>query len=346
MKRKMLFLIALMATFLASCSTSETATRTPTHGAPQPDPTSTATERPVSVDITQLNVQNYPRVDGSTSAYPLQITIACRIFALPCHWLEGDLFDPTRRIGLEPLLSGSDETVEKLYSIQHNGTHGSYMNLIDGHADIILVARTPSKDEFQAAEGAGVVLEVVPVALDAFVFLVNAENPVDDLTLEEIRAIYTGEITQWSDLGEIVGEIQPYQRNPNSGSQELMESLVMRGRSMIDSPDMILMSMMGPINAISEDPYGLGYSVYFYATYIFPHERVKRIAIDGVYPNSDTIANRSYPLTTEVYAVVRQDTSPQSTARLLLNWLLTDEGQGVIAQSGYVPLRGSQLAVP
>ena len=204
------------------------------------------------------------------------------------------------------------------------------------------MARAPSEDELQAADDAGITLEVHPVALDAFVFLVNAENPIYDLTLEEIRAIYTGEMTQWSQLGDYEGAIQPYQRNRNSGSQELMESLVMRGRPMIDSPDMMLMSMMGPINAISEDPYGIGYSVYFYATNIFPHEQVKTIAIDGVYPNSENISDHSYPLTTEVYAVVRADTPSQSTARLLLDWLLTEEGQETIAQSGYVPLLGSQ----
>ena len=167
--------------------------------------------------------------------------------------------------------------------------------------------------------------------------MVNYENPLEDLTLKRIRAIYTGEITQWSELVKTVGEIHTYQRNRNSGSQELMEKLVMRGAPMLESPDMILLSMMGPINAISEDPLGIGYSVYFYAAFMYPHERIKMIAIDGVPPTSTNIADRSYPLTTEVYAVIRSDASQQSMARLFWDWLLTDEGKEAIAASGYVP---------
>jgi phosphate transport system substrate-binding protein len=96
--------------------------------------------------------------------------------------------------------------------------------------------------------------------------------------------------------------------------------------------------MMGPINAISEDPLGIGYSVYFYAAFMYPHEMIKMIAIDGVLPTSTNIAARSYPLTTEVYAVIRSDTPQQSMSRLLLGWLLTDEGKEAIAASGYVPI--------
>jgi phosphate transport system substrate-binding protein len=99
-----------------------------------------------------------------------------------------------------------------------------------------------------------------------------------------------------------------------------------------------LMSMMGPVNAIAEDRLAIGYSVYYYAMFIFPDERVKLIAIDGVQPTSDTIAKRAYPLTTEVYAVVRGDMPEDSTAIMLRDWLLTEEGQGAIAESGYVSM--------
>lgn len=121
-----------------------------------------------------------------------------------------------------------------------------------------------------------------------------------------------------------------------------MEALVMRGKPMIEAPDMILESMMGPINVIGDDPLGIGYSVYFYAAHIFPHENVKMIAIDNVHPTSENIAARDYPLTTEVYAVIREDTSEKHEARLFLDWLLTNEGQAVVAKSGYVPLHESQ----
>jgi phosphate transport system substrate-binding protein len=339
-RKKILFVTLLLTFLLNSCRISSTY---PTQS-PAIDSTSIQknTTTPRTVDISKLNARNYPRVDGSTSAFPLQMTITCHILGVPCDWQGGDLFDPTRRIAPDPEFNGSLALIEKLYSIHHNGTHSAYMNLIEGNADIILVARRPSEDEIQAAQQANINLDVRPVALDAFVFLVHKDNLVDDISLVKIRDIYTGKITQWSDLGGIRDVIHTYQRNRNSGSQELMEALVMRGTPMIEAPDMILESMMGPINVIGDDPLGIGYSVYFYAAHIFPHENVKMIAIDSVYPASENIAARDYPLTTEVYAVIREDTSEKHEARLLLDWLLTNEGQAVVAKSGYVPLDDSQ----
>lgn len=254
--------------------------------------------------------------------------------------------DTTRRMAPDLSFEGAPQLVERINSMWPGGTHGAYVNLIEDNADFILVARPPSEDELQAAQENGVLLDVQPVALDAFVFLVNAENPLEALALDTIRDIYTGEITNWSEVevggGQSVSvgeEIHTYQRNRNSGSQELMETLVMQGADMIESPDMILDTMMGPINAIGDDPLGIGYSVYFYAVSIFPSEEVKLIGVDGVVPISDSIAVGSYPLTTEVYAVIREGMSPKHTAVLLRNWLLSEGGQAVVQESGYVPIR-------
>lgn len=225
------------------------------------------------------------------------------------------------------------------------------MNLIAGDADFVLVARLPSEYELQEAHKVGVELDVQPVALDAFVFLVHVENPVDNLELDTVRRIYTGEITNWGEAsgGQVMGfGIHAYQRNQQSGSQELMNALVMQGTPMADFPEMmILLGMTGPINTIGGipsnmylpgDSLGIGYSVYYYATYIYPHERIKLISIEGVFPTPDSIASRNYPLTTEVYAVIREGMPQNSNAVLLRDWLLTEQGQAVVEQSGYVPL--------
>ena len=335
-RKSALLILAVFSLFVSACGNSTVA--------PPPSPTDVpATIQPATptsrtIDISELNLQNYPHVDGSTSAYPLQITLACQILEVPCIWLEGDLFSTTRSIIPNPEFEGAADKLEKIYSIWHSGTHGSYINLIEGNADIIIVARPPSEDELLAAEQADLHLELKPIALDAFVFLLNENNSVDDITLDNIRDVYTGKITHWRELGGSLDEIHTFQRNRNSGSQELMESLVMRGSPMIESPDMILDSMMGPIHALSDDPLGIGYSVFFYTANIFPHEQVKMIAVDGIQPTSDNIADRSYPLTTEVYAVIRGDASQSSTARILLDWLQTTDGQAAIAESGYVPI--------
>jgi phosphate transport system substrate-binding protein len=303
----------------------------------QPVEISTPTAKLEMVDISGIDAFDYPRVDGSTSAYPLQVMVACKILDVRCKWTEGDFFTDTRRIAPTNSLLATDEH-EAILSLYHSGTHGAYLNLIEEAADLIIVAREPSDDELAAAEHEKINLDVRPVALDAFVFLVHQDNPVGSLTLQQIRDIYTGKITNWAEVGGLDAEIHTYQRNPNSGSQELMEKLVMRGETMLDSPDMILMSMMGPFSAIHDDPLGIGYSVFFYAENIYPDENVRMIAIDGTPPTSSSIADQVYPLVTEVYVVLRGDMFIVSNASTLRDWLLTAEGQSAVEASGYVGL--------
>ena len=237
--------------------------------------------------------------------------------------------------------------MEQIKDLQPSGTHNAYINLVAEKVDFILVARPPSIMELEEASDAGVTLDVQAIALDAFVILVHVDNPVESLQVDAVRRIYAGEITDWGAATgqQMMGfEIHAYQRDAQSGSQELMERLVMQGTEMANFPDMILYGMTGPLNTIGGNEYsagdsvGIGYSVYFYATYIFPHERVKLISINGVLPTSSTIATGAYPLTTEVYAVIRGGTAADDSAVLLRDWLLTQNGQAVVEESGYVPV--------
>lgn len=296
-------------------------------------------------------VADYPAVDGSTSAHPLQMVIACDLLDVPCDWSEMTIDNVQQSI--IPAAEADQQKAQAIRDIAHNGTHGAYVNLIEGKTDVILVARAPSEDELQAADAAGVALDVRPVALDALVFLANAQNPVESLTLEAIRDIYTGKTTTWTELGVSIDPtrsgdepLHAYQRDRNSGSQELIEALLMGDRVMIDAPDMITTSMIGPLNAIGGDPWGgggdvlgLGYSVYYYVNFMFPHEYVKLIGVDGVQPTSGNIASGAYPLVAEVYIGVREDMPENSTTILFRDWLLSEDGQKAVAKSGYVPIK-------
>ncbi|MBN2043384.1 MAG: substrate-binding domain-containing protein [Anaerolineales bacterium] len=332
MKKPILFL-GLLATFLVGCSALmfEKAGPSPTI--------------PAQVSLEGLTVENYPSVDGSTSTRPLQQQTACHVFGLNCIWYDGFFFDETRNILPDLDNPAAQEGMDIVFNLQHSGTHDAYMNLIRGEAELILVARAPSEDEIRAARLRRVSLDYRPVALDAFVFLVNTENPVENLQVEEIRKIYTGKITSWDQIGVDLAldgnrMITSYRRNENSGSQELMEALVMQGEEMIDAPDLLLMGMMGPFYAIGGDVLGIGYSVYFYAAYMLPTETVRMAAVEGVLPTDETISDGTYPFVTEVFVVLRGDADPESPEVRLRNWLLTPEGQAVVAESGYIPVIG------
>ena len=112
----------------------------------------------------------------------------------------------------------------------------------------------------------------------------------------------------------------------------------MTGTPMIDAPDLMLLTMMAPFDAISHDPDGIGYSVYYFATHMLATDEIRLLGIEGSEPDSTSIAAGEYPLVTEVYAVLPSGTPQDSAARMLRDRLTTDAGRSVIEVSGYVPL--------
>jgi phosphate transport system substrate-binding protein len=303
----------------------------------------------VAAVLDDFTTTTYPRVDGSTSAQPLQLLIACRILGAECAWwsILGSGGEEAYLRAIVPLRANvSAEHHKKALNqatainnrVFHRGTHKSYENLIQGGADLILVARQPSEDELKLAKEKGVELDVQPVALDAFVFIENRENPVSNLTTEQIRNIYSGKIKNWKDLGGPDRELHPYQRERNSGSQELMQALVMKGLKPIEAPEVIILGMAGPFNRLTQDKQGLAYSVFFYEQRMAISRATKLIAVDGIMPTTETIRARAYPYVSEVYVVIRRGMEERSPARRLRDWLLSDEGQAVVTESGYVPV--------
>ena len=181
-----------------------------------------------------------------------------------------------------------------------------------------------------------------PFATDAFVFVVNEANPVDSITVEEARRIYTGEIRNWSELGGEDREIIPFQRDSNAGSQTLMEKLVMNGEPMMDAPtDYIVTSMgelMEAVRSYDNSPGAIGYSVYYYAEEMRMAQGLKLLKINGVEPTDATIRSGAYPLTNPMYVVIASSEPADSPARLVYNWILSENGQRLAAREGYVSI--------
>ena len=124
------------------------------------------------------------------------------------------------------VLNFTGKTTEEM-GVEYSNTDPAYTKLINNEADLIVVTE-PSEDELKRASDANVELEVTKVVNEGFVFFVNKNNKVDSLTFEEIRKIYSGEITNWKEVGGDDTEIIAYQRPENSGSQTGLYSLVMK----------------------------------------------------------------------------------------------------------------------
>lgn len=267
------------------------------------------------------SLDNYPKVDASLATQPLTNAF------------------------IENFTATKDIDVEKL---NYSNTHPAYVRLINDEVDLIVVTE-PSEEELKLAKDAGVELEVIPVVKEGFVFYVNAGNEVESLTTEQIQKIYTGEITNWKQVGGIDEQIIPYQRPVNSGSQTGMLSLVMKGLKLMKAPKEDLIETMEEIiNLVSSYRNGknsIGYSYYYYATTMFqtidPNvaSNIKLLGVDGVKPNNQTIKDSSYPFTTAYYIVINKADAEDSPARVLANQMLSARGQKVAEDAGYVPVK-------
>ena len=284
--------------------------------------------------IEGLTLGNYPKVDGSTSTEPLNKVIACELLGIKYEWV----FSETRSWGIEPVFQKNNSSKFNA-QIKSSQTHESFINLIDKKAALTLSARKMSPDEKKYADAAGVTLIETPIAMDAFVFIVNSDNSIKSLTIKQIQDIYTGKTTNWEEVAGGDAEINPYVRNSNSGSQELMELLVMKDLKIMEFPesrDHVIFNMQGAVDKVIKDVNSICYTVYYYKEHIVRDEFTKYIAIEGIFPDKKNIGDNSYPLVAEVYAVIRADLSESTMAYKIYEWLQTEAGKQVIRKSGYL----------
>ena len=201
-----------------------------------------------------------------------------------------------------------------------------------------------SEKQMQAATEAGSELVFTPIGREAFVFLAAKSNPVDGLTYQQLRNIYSGKTAYWRTLGwKEGGKMIVFQRPEGSGSQtglqNIMKGLPIQKPQPLEDESLIgTGSMMKQVSVSwrGVQP-AIGYSYRYYATKMYYNPDVKLLAIDGVYPSDETIADESYPFASNFYAVTNGQ--PTGNTKTLIDWILTDQGQYLIAQTGYAPVK-------
>ena len=257
--------------------------------------------------------ENFPRLNGSTSTVPLGQAIA------------------------SILLGESREDVSDL--TQFSKTTQSYRDLMWGNADL-LIAAEPAEVIWQEKAEQNFDWNMEPFAVDALVFVVNADNPVDCLTTEQVQKIYIGEITNWSEVGGDDLPIVPFQRNAEAGSQTAMLKLVMKDLPMMDAPADYVRGEMGDlieaVAAYDGTPAAIGYTVYYYANDMKMADGLKILSIDGVEPCADTIRSSAYPFLNNYYVLTAAGLPEDAPAKILYDWILSEAGQKLVAHEGYV----------
>ena len=259
----------------------------------------------------------YPSMDGSTVCVPMAMELARQWLGLEEGDMNGFVNFSTTPYAYDRLTQGKSNPLATIKS------QGVMMD--DTHPIDLVLATYPNADERQAAADAGVELVYVPIGLEAFVFFVNENNPVDTLSVEQIRDIYAGEYTNWSEVGGANRVINPVTRLSGSGSQSVMDAF------------------MGERSIARKSPFSIaggaiGFSFRYYMDGIVGNQAVKMLALNGIYPSAENIQNGSYPIISEFYAIYRADNTNENIP-VLIDWILSEEGQTIIEQSGYVRIQ-------
>ncbi len=265
----------------------------------------------VKLDSKTLKLtDNLPIIDGAAAAFPVYSAFVNAVYP------------ETTKLG--------DGVFE------YNNTVGGYEKLAQKKTDIFFGA-APSKEQIGYAERRNTFFKYTQIGTEAFVFFVHKDNPIDTLTVEQIKGIYSGQITNWSEVGGNDEEIVAFQRNEGSGSQSMLIRF-MGDTPIMDPETREIKGMDGIIEQVVDyksKSGSIGFSFRYYVEGIIKNPDIKMIAIDGIAPTVENIKNKSYPIVTPVYAVTYEN-NPNPNVDALINWILSDEGQYIIEQTGYV----------
>jgi len=257
----------------------------------------------------------YPAIDGSTTMVPLAMEFARQHL----------------RIGDEGLKQYSDFST----------TAVAYEKLFTRNSVDLFIGTMPGREELALAARNGITPVIKPICWDSFVFITHRGNPVDSLTIEQLRGIFSGEITNWKQVGGRDERIRAYQREPGAGSQTAMEKLIMQGTPMASPGVIQVITGMGALVEAVEGPrdgaFGIGYTYSYYIENLYKNANIKVLRIAGIAPTDANVINGAYPLSMERYGVIRQG-DEQTPAGLFLDWILSDEGQACVKQAGYIPV--------
>ncbi|MCL2153413.1 MAG: substrate-binding domain-containing protein [Oscillospiraceae bacterium] len=266
-----------------------------------------------------FTAENMPIIDGSTATIPLISAVYSVLLGVPRS--EADAM------------------------VNVSGTDDAYSQLINGAADILLVY-SPSPETLASANGQDVELEMAPIGRDGLVFLVNVMNPVRSLTPDQIVSIYSGKLENWKDVNSKDVEIKAFQRPYRSGSQTMMDELVMKGVPMAETEVEYVIGEMGrlidAVAAYNNAESAIGYNVYYFVSKMEMNENVRMLSVGGVEPTTESISDGSYPFVSDFYAVIRKDAPYESPERILFNWIQSEDGQNLVRHEGYAAANANE----
>jgi phosphate transport system substrate-binding protein len=227
-------------------------------------------------------------------------------------------------------------------SVTGGGSGTGITALANNTVDIANASRAIKPEEIEAMKANGVDPMEFVVARDAIAIIVNLENPVKELTLQQISDIYSGKYNNWTEVGGEDRPIVRLSRETNSGTHVyFLEEVLRLGDSdsnTLFAPDTLLLPSSEGITAeVRDNPNAIGYDGLGYVT---PEVKVVGVAAEPggeyIYPSAQTVTNQAYPIARDLYMYTAG--VPQEAERAYLDWILSPEAQEIVEELGFVPI--------
>jgi phosphate transport system substrate-binding protein len=232
---------------------------------------------------------------------------------------------------------------ETLISVTGGGSGTGIAALINGTADIANASREIKDDEISSANENGIEPFQHTVARDAIAVIVNPENPINQLTLEQVSNIYSGKINNWAELGGENRPIVRLSRETNSGTHVYFLEEVLRlgngeNETLFSRDTLLLPSSEGITTEVRDNPNAIGYDGLGYVT---ADVKVLAIATAGtenfILPSYETVNNNSYPIARDLFMYTVGE--PKGNIKQYIEWIFSDEAQGIVLDLGFIPVR-------
>ena len=228
-------------------------------------------------------------------------------------------------------------------SVTGGGSGTGIAALINGSADLANASRKIKEEEITEAQANGIEPVEHTIARDAIAVIVHPDNPVNELTLQQISDLYSGKISNWSEVGGEDRPIVRLSRETNSGTHVYFLETVLRlgnkeDKTLFSMDTLLLPSSEGIISEVRQNPNAIGYDGLGYV----PHD-VKKIAIAKsagepyVLPSVETVNDKSYPIARDLYMYTAGE--PTGIIKAYLDWILSPEAQKIVLDLGFVPIK-------
>lgn len=218
-------------------------------------------------------------------------------------------------------------------SISGDGSGNGIKALLDGSCDIANSSREMKPEELKKAEDKGIRVREIVVAYDMIVPVVHPSNGISDITLDQLKAVYDGSLGKWKDIGGTTDDrIVVISRDTSSGTYEVWESMVMKKVEI--RKDALLQASNGAIlTTVAENPKAIGYIGYGYI-----NKTVKPLRVNGVVGTIENGKSGKFPISRKLYMYVNEG-ALKTPARAFIDYLLGAEGQRLVREAGFIPLK-------